>query len=44
LKYKLSFGDYDPSKKFVEIIHKATYVKEYNYIDKQILPPNMGLL
>lgn len=41
LNYKLTFGGYDPSKKFVEIIHKGTYVKEIHYIEKQALPKNI---
>ena len=41
LNYKLTFGGYDPSKRFVEIIHKGRYVKEIHYIEKQALPKNI---
>ncbi|MCE5038088.1 YxeA family protein [Staphylococcus auricularis] len=40
--YTLTFGGYDPSKKYVEIHHKGQYVKEIFYIDKSKMPKNVG--
>ncbi|SCS40295.1 YxeA family protein [Staphylococcus caeli] len=36
--YKLSFGGYDPSKQYVKLNHKGTYVKNIEYISKQNFP------
>lgn len=36
LKYKLSFGGYDESNRYVRIFHKGKYVRQIEYMENDI--------